>query len=359
MTQNQDTQIESTEGSELAVDPAFVRFPKIGQFRNTIQTVQHQSRFAGVDAEGKPVYNNNRLPYLIFRGTVKLHGTNAAVVFRPEGVHFQSRERILSEEADNAGFYAYMSQQYIALEALKNEIVVRFGLDTTKDTIAVFGEWCGGNIQPNVALTQLPKMFVFYMLNINGMWFEVDQVRSRAYAKFYSILDFPSFYRHVDFNSPELIQNELARLTLEVEQQCPVAKALGVDGIGEGIVWRAMTRPHPDYWFKVKGEKHSASKVKTLAAVDTEKVASIAEFVQKTVTENRLNQAYAFVIHELRKPFDPTSVGDFIRWVVSDILKEEADTLQASGLTPKEVNPKISQAAKTWYFQEMGQRGVI
>ena len=41
---------------------------------------------------------------------------------------------------------------------------------------------------------------------------------------------------------------------------------------------------------KVKGEKHSSSKVKKLASVDVEKLNSIKDFVDYAVTESRLEQ---------------------------------------------------------------------
>lgn len=339
--------------NQTTVIQNFVKFPSTGQFRNTVQAVKHQARFNGLDANGEPTYNNNPLPTLMFRGTVKLHGTNAAVVFRPEGIHFQSRERILTLEEDNAGFCAYMTGQEVELKCLQRKILDAFSLDPDTAVIALFGEWCGGNIQKGVALNGLPKMFVFFLLNINGYWFEVDCIQSKSYANIYSILDFKTWHKAIDFSNPEFSQNELADLTNQVETNCPVGKEFGVDGIGEGIVWRCITKAAPEYWFKVKGEKHSASKVKTLASVDIEQVKEVYAFVEKTVTENRLVQAMAYLKDELRKPVDQTSTGDFIRWVVGDIHKEEADTLQASGLNPKDVNAKISAAAKAWYFKEL------
>ena len=84
-----------------------------------------------------------------------------------------------------------------------------------------------------------------------------------------------------------------------VEQECPVAKKLGISGIGEGVVWTNITE-HPmlentHLFFKVKGQEHSVSHVTSLAMVDTEKVKNIAEFIETVVTENRLKQGLEYL----------------------------------------------------------------
>jgi len=102
--------------------------------------------------------------------------------------------------------------------------------------------------------------------------------------------------------------------------------------------------------FKVKGEKHSSSKVKTLAAVDTEKLNSITEFVEYAVTDSRFNQALENVFPN-NEPVDTKKLGDVIRWVVNDIIKEETDTLASNGLEPKDVNKYISTVVRTKFFK--------
>ena len=67
----------------------------------------------------------------------------------------------------------------------------------------------------------------------------------------------------IDFNHPELSQNKIVEYTLEVEEECPVAKEFGFSGIGEGIVFSYSDDEH-SYTFKSKGIKHQKSKVKTV-----------------------------------------------------------------------------------------------
>lgn len=76
----------------------FVKFPSIEQYRNVISTIDHHTTFTGqLDAENKPVYDKTRpLPTMLFRGTVKLHGTNAGVGWNQQyGIWAQSRNQVL------------------------------------------------------------------------------------------------------------------------------------------------------------------------------------------------------------------------------------------------------------------------
>ena len=124
------------------------KYPSIEQFRNVIKKVRLLHDFSGKDENGKPVYQHlSNYPTLKFHGTVKLHGTNSAVVKYSDGhIEFQSRERVLSLEGDNAGFMTAMSN--------KNLDFLFDGIEFN-DFIAVYGEWCGGNIQKGVAINGL------------------------------------------------------------------------------------------------------------------------------------------------------------------------------------------------------------
>lgn len=316
----------------------FIKFPKIGQFRDVITHVRKQAQFEGLDADGVPIMNRSAVaPTLQFRGTIKLHGTNAAVVRNPDGTtHFQSRERIITPTSDNAGFALWAStinwDEYFSMFP---------GLE-----VAIFGEWCGGNIQKGVALNQLSKRFVIFKIMVNGVWVSTGETLSWPIHSIFHIDDFTTFWLDIDFENPALVQNTLISITEAVEAECPFAKSFGVSGIGEGVVWTCTS--DPTLVFKVKGEQHSASKVKTLASVDPEKASSLAEFVQNTVTENRLNQALENI-----DALDVRSTGQFIKWVVNDILVEEADTIVASLLEAKEVNREVSKAARNWFMKRL------
>ncbi len=314
------------------------KFPSIVQFRDIIRTVKDRTHWAGKDENGEPIFDRTRrLPELSFEGTVKLHGTNAAVVRNEDGsFHFQSRENIITPEKDNAGFALWAST--INWE----DFFFPFPEDSR---VALFGEWCGGNIQNGVALNQLPKMFVIFKALVDDEWMLVESLQWPE-KNIFNIRQFPKFNIVIDFENPANAQNPLIELTLAVEQECPVGKAFGISGVGEGIVWTC--KEDKSLVFKVKGEKHSVSKVKTLVPVDAEKLANIAEFIDSTVTENRLNQALENIDELSTK-----CTGQFIRWVFNDILKEEADVIVASMLDEKEIGKAVANKAKTWFFERI------
>lgn len=331
------------------------KFPSINQFRNVIMLVKHRSTCTGVDAEGNPTFNHALpLPKLTFRGSVKLHGTNAAVVFTGDQISFQSRERELVEGGeDNAGFRGHMVKHLSHLAQMRDSLLKQIHQPIA--TLAVFGEWCGGNIQKGVALSSLPKMFVVFAVKADDIWIDLDQldILTDTYAGICCINAAPQYEIEIDFTRPELAQAKLTELTLAVEKRCPYGALHGAEGIGEGIVWRRKDDPSSDYWFKVKGEKHSASKVKTLAAVDVEQITALRDFVESTVTEARLEQGLQNLTREQLKPFQMSSMGDFIRWVHTDILKEEADTIAANGIDPKKLGSLISPVARQWFVGKL------
>lgn len=337
------------------------KFPSIEQFRSVIHNVKHQARFTGVDETGEPIYNDSRsLPTIEFEGTVKLHGTNAGIVwiklpFNDYDISFQSRERVLSETADNAGFWKWGNENL----KLVNELFIDIHdacVGTDIDSIAIYGEWCGGNIQSGVALSQLPKMFVVFAVKIDDVWCDVrDMEFVREVPGMLLITDFPTYKITVDFEDPGLSQNKMIKITEAVEAECPVGAQLGAKGIGEGVVWKP-TDPawnSSKFWFKVKGDKHSASKVKKLAAVDVEALNSMNEFIEYAVTPARLEQGLQNLINEQQKPFAMQSLGDFIRWVFNDVVKEESDTIAENGLDPKKLGGPVANKARKWYVERM------
>lgn len=100
------------------------------------------------------------------------------------------------------------------------------------------------------------------------------------------------------------------------------------------------------------GTFYKGSKVKTIAAVDLEKVATVDDFVDQTCTENRLKQG----LDKLKeKGLEQTSqnTGEFIKWIMQDILKEEIDLLSESGLTSKDISGKIAGKARDFYLKSI------
>jgi len=103
---------------------------------------------------------------------------------------------------------------------------------------------------------------------------------------------------------------------------------------------------------KCGGEKHKDTKrkKKDIAPIDIEKLESINEFVEYSVTESRLNQAIENVFNGME--IDIKKLGQFIKWMHSDIMKEESDTMLSNNLEPKDVNKSISTKARKWFLEK-------
>ena len=340
-----------------------IKFPSIEQFRTVVSNVNRHFNFVGLDENGEAIYDQTLpKPVITFKGTVKLHGTNAGVSFNNiGGLWAQSRENIITVEKDNAGFAFFVASNKEIFEQMANDIAHVYGLNLDNNTVSIYGEWCGGNIQKGVGICNLPKSFFIFGVKITphteteeelkanpAYWVDSDFLKNND-VNIYNIEDFTTYSMDIDFNMPQLVQNELSELTIAVEEECPVAKAFGFSGIGEGIVWTAEFKGNV-HRFKVKGEKHSSSKVKTLASVDVEKLEGIQKFVDYAVTESRFNQAIENVFHN-QEPIDTKKLGDVIRWVVTDVLKEEMDTMIENKIEPKEVNKYISSKVRELFFK--------
>jgi len=341
-----------------------IKFPSIEQFRTVVSNVNRHFNFVGLDENGEAIYDPTLpKPTITFKGTVKIHGTNAAVSYNAKELWAQSRENIITPEKDNAGFAFFVESNKEAFYELFAQVMDKTipWPDPYKNTITIYGEWAGGNIQKGVGVCNLPKSFFIFGVKITphteteeelkanpAYWVDYTYLRAPEH-NIYNIDDYPTYSIDIDFNMPQLVQNQLSELTVKVEEECPVAKAFGYSGIGEGIVWTAEFKGNV-HRFKVKGEKHSSSKVKTLAAVDVEKLNSIKEFVDYAVSESRFNQALENIFPN-NEPIDVKKMGDVIRWVVNDVIKEEMDTLVENQLEPKEINKYISSKVREMFFK--------
>ncbi len=344
-----------------------IKYPSIEQFRTVVSNVNRQYNFVGLDENGDAIYDPLLpKPVLTFKGTIKLHGTNAGVSYNSkDGLWAQSRENIIIPEKDNAGFAFYVESHKDIFNGLMLHVAEKENINRNDNTISIYGEWCGGNIQKGVGISNLPKSFFIFGVKITphteteeelkanpAYWVDSTYLRAPE-VKIYNIDDYETYSIDIDFNMPQLVQNQLSELTIAVEEECPVAKAFGFSGIGEGVVWSCEFQ-NVVHRFKTKGDKHSSSKVKTLATVDVEKLNSIKEFVEYSVTESRVNQAIENVFPN-EEPLDVKKMGDVIRWVVNDVIKEEMDTMIENNIEPKEINKYISVKTKEVFFEKLNK----
>lgn len=333
----------------------FISFPKIRDFKSALKELTESARYIGLDEDGQPIYNHDPLPTLTFTGTVKLHGTNSGVSYNNAGGFWaQSRKNIITPQKDNAGFAFFAETNKEAFMKIINQVASDNDIDLDEFTISVFGEWAGKGIQKAVAMSELDKAFYLFAVKISKPQdpeFTNYWVDSTKYAdednRIYNVDMLKQYFLDIDLNNPKVAINDMIDITQAVEDECPVGKHFGVSGTGEGVVWRtefkdAVVR------FKVKGQKHSVTKVKKLVQVDAEKLNSIHEFVTYSVTDNRVEQAVQEVCGD--KEPDRSMTGSVLKWIVNDIIDEEADTLAANGLEPKDVTKDLSTAARNKFF---------
>lgn len=323
------------------------KFTSIEQFRNVVKYVRDYW------FKEEP----HKIPTLDFIGTVKLHGTNAGVrrfhgKFQP-----QSRERILDVTSDNYGFAAFIASLD---EGLLHRVFDQIGYHPDDD-ITIFGEWIGKGIQDSVAISELPgKQWVIFAALKNGKYAS-DFVMMLNVTDFhdvgvYNIYDAPPYRVTINFKTPEAAVAELEKFTLEVETECPWGKKFGISGLGEGIVWHALNDgSNENLWFKTKGQKHSKSKVKTVAPVDIEKVNGIRAVVDLVLPEGRLKQGYEQAIVQNNLDFTPQNFGAYMKWIANDIIKEETDTIEGNGFEWKDVVKEVNSRSRAWYFEQMSK----
>lgn len=334
------------------------KFTSIESFKHIVQNTR---KYYG--KIGQP------LPTRTFEGTVKLHGTNAGIRRTVDGQFIpQSREHVISVGSDNAGFAFFVETHKDAIKALFDRYPVIDGQELT-----LYGEWCGGNIQKKVALNEVPKHLVLFAAKyspLNPVFDEnePDGDRYPSYCELlrdlhdnengiYNIYQIPTYEVTVDFLNPEPASIELADLTLAVEKEDPWVKLMfGKSGIGEGIVWHLKDEPSQSRgWFKTKGLAHKNegdnSKTAKIRITD-DKLASIKELVSIILPEWRLEQGIT-TLREAGIPLLPQATGDYLKWICSDIHKEELDTIAASGFEWKQVQGQVTQTARNYFLTEI------
>lgn len=334
-----------------------IKFSKIPQFRNVVKEFKLNYTYNGSDELGNPIYKEVRsFPTLVVSGTPKIHGTNASIVLDFENnLWMQSRNNRLHLDGSQGNHFSF--NEFV----LNNEVFFKKVLGQIKTylklpicEVVLFGEWAGEGVQKGVAVSKIDKTFFPFSLKVKLEDDTVENFDLLISRYFYKPekrivpVNFIEVYNlEVDFNNPQKSLIDFKELTEKVEQQCPVGKYFGVDGIGEGIVW-TFEWNDKKYFFKTKGEKHSVSKVKSVASINPEKLKSIEDFVHYAVTENRVNQA----IQETNAT-SKQQTGDVMRWLANDIVEEESDTLEASNLTWKDVAKQATSKGRQIFFLKL------
>ena len=330
------------------------KYGSIEQFRHVMKDVRERAEY----------HQLCTLPVIEFNGTVKLHGTNAAIGYKynahgPDLFWCQSRRNIITPSKDNVGFAAYFEANRTNITRYIRSLARELALDEDEHVL-FFGEWCGAGIQHGVGISELPKRFIVFeiqkiksdMMDNEKYRYPIDIVKTFQLpeSQIWNIYQFKQWNIKIDFNDPTDALTQMQELVDEVEKECPVAKHFGVSGTGEGIVWRSILNHHR-YTFKVKGDKHKMTKPKNCKKIasNPEMVKSVNEFVSYAVAEGRLEQGWNEVVGDDKDKQSMKSMGRFIGWIHRDVAKEEMDTLLENGLTMKDVSKAINVISRDWF----------
>jgi len=295
-------------------------------------------------------YSN--LPTLLFRGTVKLHGSNAGIR-RENGVYYaQGRNRMLAIGDDNYGFAAWLDNK-LKGDAFKLNLDIMFDSiqESEHDVITVFGEWCGKGIQSIVAISDLPsKKFVIFAAHVNDRYVENTKSLNIPDDDIANVLDAGACFVGIDFNNPAASLEDIEKMTMAVDAQCPFGMIYGIDGIGEGLVWSCVELPiNTDLMFKSKGPSHVGSKkTRKIVTVDPEKLAKISDVVEHVLPDWRLQQGFEHV-----DKLDITCTGQYLKWIGQDVKKEETDTLEVNDLVWTDIAKQVNLRAKEHFMQSL------
>lgn len=347
------------------MEPIHYKFNSIEQFRHQFKALKDFIYFNGL-VDDEPTFDYTRtLPTVAVNCTEKIHGTYAGVVYADNQLYAQSRNRVLAIGDDNAGFALFVEQHKTLLTNIC--IVLKSVHDLSdSDTIVLSGEWAGGSIQKNSALSGVDKKFLIFphfrvvhadestsTLPIPELNLSSDSI--------YSLANFPeaTFATAIDFESElsinsflELMESRIAA----IEESSPVGRYFNQpNNIGEGFVCTFTATNYvgqsKQFIFKCKGEAHSNSNViKSQSAKPTEELTALNEFVDSICHSWRFEQGVVETCGTVDSA-DIKHMGTYLKFVTTDTLKEENDLIIASGFEVKQIMSRVNDRAKKYFLE--------
>lgn len=312
----------------------FTKFTSIGKFSDAMTQMYRQD-----------------VGQLRYRQKIKLHGTNAAVRVNGNEVSFQKRRSDVTIGADNAGFAFWASHiDWITSTNSQDEAYI------------IDGEWAGPGVQKSDAVTMTDKkrFYVFGVRELKSGVTVYDPDLIRNYIPDHEdILVLPYYGGFFDvFNdehaSKKFYAESVNKIVDQIGECDPYIKEMfGVEGAGEGLVCFPTTDTgyiatdvYNTFVFKAKSEAHRVQKTKVAAKVAVEVPDCAFEFIDNFVTSNRMQQ---MVDEHFEGSFESKNIGDFIKAVSEDVLKESTEELATAGLEWKQVNKLLSKKAVDWF----------
>lgn len=303
------------------------------------------------------IQHNNKtiLSPTLFRGTVKLHGTHGDIVrFTDGSYHAQSRNKILTDENDNDKFNIFTTSNWEQINILFDRIAIVYK-NEIYNHITLAGEWCGQGIQKNVAINNLPRMFVYFDIFIDNRRCDMNLFRHihNETIRIFNILQFTSYgiiiNNFINMSAEEI--KAIDEYVDEVDKKCPVAAHFGIDGFGEGIVWR-QNQCQGNIVFKTKGKmffvnqlpKDKKNNNNNKSKNNNNKNENFD--IDHMVSQERLHQGIQYLIEE-KKEISIYNIKIFIDWVNNNIITEEKEFMSTNDITT--VCKIFTQYSAKWY----------
>lgn len=356
-----------------------IDFGEILQYRNIIHNIKRMTEYKGQDENDEAIFcseeeiKNLEYPIIEAIGTEKIHGTNLCVSYSNlDGLWVQSRKNIITPENDNAGSAFFVNKTKEAWIKIIKDLAQYYEINLNENIISVYSEFAGGKIQKKSALTSLDKRAMIFQHfkvspiepdeNIRSEWYKTsictENVKSPE-NNIFNIMDFPKQRITLDFNHPEIAKEEMEKMIKEIEKSSKVGEQFGIKGnTGEGFVFTFVYKDTL-HRFKVKGEKHSNQKTRV------KKIKTKEETLEETLEEQkRINfvNKYACVSWRLEQAIqevndtlnggvpDIKKMGDVIKWVIKDNIKENLDIMTELNIEPKDLNKYISKVTRDFYI---------
>tara|TARA_R110000823_G_scaffold97570_2_gene211899 strand:+ start:4397 stop:5404 length:1008 start_codon:yes stop_codon:yes gene_type:complete len=301
---------------------------------------------------------------------VKLHGTNAGILIKPDGrVMAQSRSRIITSGDDNMGFARWVEDTSHYWQQFT---------ENYKD-VTIYGEWCGKGIMKGVSISDIgEKIFAVFMAQ-TGSSDDEDATVSFEPTELINMLFHSSLYRPpnnvfilpwyednivVDFFNPSQLEDvvgEMNKMVADVEKCDPwVKEHFDIEGMGEGLVFYPMKERSrhvmSSLMFKAKGENHKVVKDRASVEIDPKTAEDIKQFSIQVVTEARCEQ-FAREVASGELVFDMKLLGPFLGSLSKDVKKDitNGEVELPEDTEWKLVNKNVTQNARIWYIAKVNE----
>lgn len=326
-----------------------------------------------------------------YRGTIKLHGSNCAVIVGPDGlITTQSRTRTITPEDDFKGFARWISdkERSAFFRGRAEDIRQTVRCSQHSNYVIFYGEWVGPGVMPGSALSQLTeRCFVVFATwagnETHGLTLYhpfkgsalIHAQKNAAHERnvvcalgIFCTLGYSSkmlrgqtvtvydeFVTVTDPTSRAALDARSKELTAQVELECPLTKILGVAGaVGEGIVWEPIGDHFgiPELRFKTKGKAHAVVGPKPEKTVSAELTDKINAFMSYACTQQRLEQGLE-ALSERSIKVDIRAMGEYLKWFSLDVQRECGDQLAEMSVDWKEVQPAVQNFARNFFKEHL------